>query len=425
MDGCFGLLFLIHLLSRQTISECDEPNSIARFAGPDTWAATRPTYRNAFNCDFDMLHISQRRFVDAEMLGRVKWSALFKDTPFPFALNIKELHGPVYKHSAHCLSPQAAPGGVVDGGVLWELPQSCGTRTHVLCNPFVAVAALRAVTCNPKFLDLSFAECGFNAAADHCGILNEMGAVLMRNTALNSVVFPSRLGYKVVTHKFGVMLVNSLPTIDWAEQNNYIATWVGIGNAIMHNPRPLLIALNMSGCLMSPAGLDGLLPGLAKLYQQLGLAPRVLNFSDNNLNVGSVFSICGLLTDPFNGGWCVNLAWLQELSFGNNAWCDTSTPIVKTVCGVLRKATSLRVLDLSSTFGSFPTPQLREALDQSRCPLQQLTIGGCPVDPAYAVRYCHYRYIMLCINEFKFSKCMPMGLLVLDSQRVPRSHACR
>lgn len=380
-DGCFGLQFLIHLLSRQTL---DDNRTEARFNVPAEWCATRPSYWCALRGEFDIVPINQR-FIkqkgafSVDMLQSIKGVSLF--TGFAACISIKDLHGPAYKESAHCLS-QTVPG-IYDGGVLWEPSLSSGNSGAVLCSEHVASAAVAAATCNSRFLELSFADCGFEKVASHCRILTEMSKLCLHNTTLNSIVFPPRFGFQWSPHKHGGCLVKVPPLVSPAEQQQYVAAWVAIGEAITRNPRPLFVSLGMADCCMGDAGLTSLLPGLRRLYQQLGLSPRLLNFSGNLLSAASVSYVCTMLTEPISG-WCVNLSWLQELSFGNNPWCNA--PNIDAMCAVLRKASSLRVLDLSSVVGAFPTPQLKDALDQSLCPLRSLTLGGYAIDPAYAVR---------------------------------------
>lgn len=392
-NGCFDLLLLIHLLSKQ--AEENQPGPA--FGIPPEWCTTRPTYQDVIGQGLNTVPVSDRFHINKEhfdngMIQLIKGNRLTVVNHVQAEINIKHLHGPHYKDTAHNLKDIVS--GVYDGGVLWELLESSGNSGDVLCNLHLAMAALKAARFNSKFLDLSFSGCGFSDTASHCAVLTELSKVCLSNVTLNSIVFPPRLNYKLFTHAYGSTTVNVLPALSPEEQQRYCAAWMAIGDALTRNPRPLFVSLSMADCLMGDNGLVGLLPGLTRLYQQLGLSPRALNFSGNGLSSTSVSYVCSMLTEAFNG-FCVNLSWLQELSFGKNPWCNA--PNVDAMCSVLCRATSLRVLDLSSSYGAFPTVPLKSALDQSMCPLRVLILGGYTVDPSFAVRcFCGSSEILFC-----------------------------
>ena len=416
-DDCFGLKFLILLLSRQTAQEAEKA---PRYNIPPEWCSARPMLASTISSTVNSIPI-QDRFIKgntavcSQVFRLLKQNALTKGAGAHVRLIIKDLHGPEYKVSANNLSVPV--DGVYDGGVLYHVFNFPKEDENVLCNEEIATAAISAAHFNRKFYALSFSGCIFQSFESHLRILSAMSALISRNTNLNTIVFPPLVTMAPTMHQHGTFVAkkeaSTPPQQEWVKQ--YASVWCAIGEAMAYNPSPKFEFLTMSDCFMGDAGMEGLLRGLSKVFQTCGLSPRILNFRGNFLSSTSVSKICRLLTGDINGRF-VNLSWLQELSFGGNPWCNA--PDVEGLCNVIRQATSLQILDLSSSYGAFPLPQLRDALAESRCPLRVLIIGGYEIAPAFAVHPIHTSVdVKLLIFALYLRTFMPKLLLLLHSQR--------
>lgn len=414
---------MIYLLSKQSPNEQNfTATSDACFNLPAPWFCTRPNFETMNNpessCAITMRSQSAAFSGSTKMLQAIKSNRLFKASQNPLRISIKDLHGPLYKETAHNITTPTH--GVYDGGVLWHVHLTSGNNGTVLCNEHIALSAISAAAVNSKFHELNFTDCCFSDTAIHIRVLMAMANLCYSNTNLSSLVFPPMKTFQILAGRYGPLLqsIDSPQTPE--ETQNYATAWAAIGDAISRNPRPLFVSMCMADCRMGAAGFTAIMPALVRLYQQLGLSPRCLNFSGNMLPSSSVSNLCSMLTANVNG-WCVNMTWLQELSLGNNPWCQA--PDIAALCAVVSKATSLRILNLSSTCGVFPSSPLQVALDQSNCPLRVLVLGGAAVDPAFAVCALVNDAIYLLNTIFSYLNCRKftsMPLLESHARNIKR-----
>ena len=249
-------------------------------------------------------------------------------------------------------------GSVLAGGLAWDSPLKSQKINRVRCSLQIAVAAVTALTYNKSFHTLSFDGCCTTFNADQLEILRAMVGVCQYNTHLCSISFP--------------FCSNTTPAQPGLA-GQLASVWRNVGQALCANSRPLFTSLDFSGACMGDAGVEGVMPGLVKLFSSkptgLGLRPVSLKFGQNALTPAGVTQICSFLSSV------AELDSLSTLSFEGNPWCSSSS--VDAVVAVVRKASALKVLNVEvEGANADAVGVLLQALVKTACPLEEVNLAG-------------------------------------------------